>query len=204
MNPTLEQAFQHIDAHQDVYVRKLSESVAIPSVSSDVSLRPKVFEMGKWLQREMESLGITTTLHFPGKHVMEQQELELPPILLGTYGNDAKKKTVLVYGHYDVQPALQSDGWETDPWTLTAMPDGRLVGRGATDDKGPILGWLWVVKTHRELGIPMPVNLKFCFEGMEENGSEGLDELIVAQANDYFKGVDCVCISDNCTCNYIV
>lgn len=73
----------------------------------------------------------------------------------------------------------------------------RLYGRGSTDDKGPILGWLNVIQAHKEAGIDFPVNLLMCFEGMEENGSEGLDELIAEEAKKFFKDVDCVCISDN-------
>jgi len=117
--------------------------------------------------------------------------------VLGTYGSDAAKKTVLVYGHYDVQPALLEDGWRTDPWTLTEDANGRMYGRGSTDDKGPVLGWLCVIKAHQDLGLDLPVNLKMCFEGMEESGSEGLDDMIIREADDYFKGTDCVCISDN-------
>ena len=75
---------------------------------------------------------------------------------------------------------------------------GKLIGRGSTDDKGPILGWLNVLEAHKTLGLELPVNLRFCFEGMEESGSEGLDDLIqseTAKGNDgFFGGVDCVCI----------
>jgi Cys-Gly metallodipeptidase DUG1 len=74
---------------------------------------------------------------------------------------------------------------------------GRLYGRGSTDDKGPVLGWLNVIEAHQKANIDLPVNLVMCFEGMEENGSEGLDELIAAEAKKWFKDVDCVCISDN-------
>ncbi|KAG8684433.1 Cys-Gly metallodipeptidase, partial [Ceratobasidium sp. 394] len=67
------------------------------------------------------------------------------------------------------------------------------------DDKGPLLGWVNVLEAHKALGIELPVNLRICFEGMEESGSEGLDELIQAEAGPgkFFEGVDCVCISDN-------
>lgn len=71
---------------------------------------------------------------------------------------------------------------------------GRLIGRGSSDDKGPVLGWVNVLQAHKELGIPLPVNLRFCFEGMEENGSEGLDELIASEAKGFFKDVEAVCI----------
>lgn len=133
-----------------------------------------------------------------GEQELEGERVKLPPVVLGTLGNDPNKKTLLVYGHYDVQPALESDGWAQSPWLLTEMPDGKLVGRGSTDDKGPILGWLLAIETMQQLKIDIPVNLKFCFEGMEESGSEGLEALINKEAEKYFKGVDCVCISDNC------
>jgi acetylornithine deacetylase/succinyl-diaminopimelate desuccinylase-like protein len=68
---------------------------------------------------------------------------------------------------------------------------------GSTDDKGPILGWINVLEAHKALGKELPVNLRFCFEGMEESGSEGLDDFINSEAkkpNGWFEGVDCVCI----------
>jgi Cys-Gly metallodipeptidase DUG1 len=93
---------------------------------------------------------------------------------------------------------LKDDGWTTEPFVLTHDPKtDRLYGRGSTDDKGPVLGWLNVIQAHKEAGIDFPVNLLMCFEGMEENGSEGLDELIEQEAKKFFKDTDCVCISDN-------
>ena len=74
----------------------------------------------------------------------------------------------------------------------------KLYGRGSTDDKGPILGWLNVLEAHHTLKIDLPVNMVFCFEGMEESGSEGLDDLIASEAkkgkDGWFGGVECVCI----------
>ena len=111
-----------------------------------------------------------------------------------------------------VRQALKSDGWDTDPFTLVKHSDGRLIGRGASDDKGPVLGWLNAIEAYQKSKQELPVNLKFCFEGMprtrepsdllltligmEETGSEGLDDLIKAEAGKgkYFDGVDCVCI----------
>lgn len=101
-------------------------------------------------------------------------------------------------GHYDVQPALLSDGWKYEPFKFTEDKDtGRLYGRGSTDDKGPIMGWLNVIEAHQKTDTELPVNLKFCFEGMEESGSEGLEELVVKEAQGEFADVDAVCISDN-------
>jgi Cys-Gly metallodipeptidase DUG1 len=97
---------------------------------------------------------------------------------------------------------LKSDGWDTEPFTLAVdEQSGKLIGRGATDDKGPVLGWLNILDAHKALGLELPVNLKFCLEGMEESGSEGLDELIVsevAKKGGFFEGVDAVCIVRTC------
>lgn len=186
-----------IDEHQDEYISRLAHAVSIPSVSATVEHRHHVHQMGKWIQTEMERLGVSVELHHPGKQQLEGTEVELPPIVLGTYGTDPAKKTVLVYGHYDVQPALKEDGWLTDPFTLVEDLKGRMVGRGSSDDKGPVISWLWVIEVHQKLKIDLPVNLKMCFEGMEESGSQGLDQLVYQEAKRHFSPVDCVCISDN-------
>ena len=72
-----------------------------------------------------------------------------------------------------------------------------MFGRGSTDDKGPVLGWLNAIEAHQKAGIDFPVNLLMCFEGMEEYGSEGLDDFIAEESDKYFKDADAVCISDN-------
>nr|KAJ3422862.1 hypothetical protein HK105_005946 [Polyrhizophydium stewartii] len=194
---SLESFYEYIDKNQDHYVRRLGEAVAIPSVSGTVQHRPEVVRMGHWLEAELKRLGASVELRHPGKQELEGQVIDLPPIVLATYGNDPAKKTVLVYGHYDVQPALKEDGWATDPFTLVEDSQGRMFGRGSTDDKGPVISWIWTIEIHQKLGLDLPVNLKMCFEGMEESGSEGLDDIIYAEADKYFKDVDCVCISDN-------
>ena len=132
-----------------------------------------------------------------GPQTIDNVEVPLPPLVVGAYGRDPAKKTVLLYGHYDVQPALKSDGWATDPFELVEDAQGRLIGRGSTDDKGPVIAWLWIIQAHRELGVPLPVNLRFVFEGMEESGSTGLDGYIHGAAKGLLADVDCVCISDN-------
>ena len=125
-------------------------------------------------------------------------ERPLPPILMAEFTSDPKKKTLCVYGHLDVQPAAKEDGWDTDPFVLTEK-DGKLFGRGSTDDKGPALSWLWIIEAHKELGIELPVNVKLLYEGMEEFGSEGFFETIVAEAKPgkFLDDVDFFCISDN-------
>lgn len=102
---------------------------------------------------------------------------------------------------YQAEP---DNSWETedhDPFKLTSKPDGRMVGRGSTDDKGPILGWINVLEAHHHHGMGLPVNLRFCFEGIEELGSLGLNEYLATDdAKEYFAGVTDVCIVSSPTC----
>lgn len=152
--------------------------------------------MGNWLVKQLTELG-ATDIELKELGIQEgTTDLKLPPIVVGRYGNDPAKKNILIYGHYDVQPAQLEDGWNSDPFTLVEKDDA-LYGRGSTDDKGPVVCWLNILQAHKELGIDIPVNLVFCFEGMEESGSLGLEELIEKEKDAYFKGVDAVCISDN-------
>jgi len=109
------------------------------------------------------------------------EESPLPPILMGEFHVDPNLMTVCVYGHLDVQPAAKEDGWDTEPFVLTEK-EGKLFGRGSTDDKGPALSWLWIIEAHQALGIDLPVNVKIIYEGMEEYGSGGLFETINDEA----------------------
>ncbi|KAJ7834379.1 hypothetical protein B0H14DRAFT_2798608 [Mycena olivaceomarginata] len=195
--PAPAELLKWIDASSDAFIARLAEAVAIPSISGDPAFRPHVLRMSDWVNAQLQAVGVTTKQVDLGTHVMDGQTLPLPKAVLGRIGNDPAKKTVLIYGHFDVQPASKSDGWETEPFVLTEEKDGRLVGRGSSDDKGPVLGWIGVLQWHHETQTPLPVNLVFCFEGMEENGSEGLDELVEREKDGWFKGVDCMCISDN-------
>lgn len=187
-----------VDEGANAFVARLAKAVAIPSISADPDHRKDVFAMASFLEGEMKALGIEVESRKNPLGKQAGTDMDLPPILLGSYGSDPKKKTVLVYGHYDVQPASKEDGWNTEPFELTYdEKSGRMYGRGSSDDKGPVLGWLNAIESYKKAGVDFPVNLKCCFEGMEEYGSEGLDELIIAEAKSYFKEVDCVCISDN-------
>ena len=154
--------------------------------------------MSEFLVSELKSLGA----HVESRPLGIQpgtEDLHLPPVVIARYGSSPEKRTILLYGHYDVQPALKEDGWATEPFTLSIDDEGRMYGRGSTDDKGPVLGWLNAIHAHREARIELPVNLLMCFEGMEEYGSEGLDEFIEKEAKPggFFASADAVCISDN-------
>lgn len=196
MAPQIDGYFKQVDASAKDFIERLRKAVAIPSISAEDARRPDVVRMGEWLAAELKSLGAEVELRPLGKQP-HKEHLDLPPVVLGRYGNDKSKRTILVYGHYDVQPAEKSDGWATEPFELVVDEKGRMFGRGSTDDKGPVLGWLNAIDAHQRAGLDFPVNLLMCFEGMEEYGSEGLEEFIQAEAKKYFADTDAVCISDN-------
>ncbi|KAH8993589.1 CNDP dipeptidase [Lactarius hatsudake] len=191
-----------VDTNKDRFIQRLAQAVEIPSVSGDPAHRHDIFRMASFLESQLKQYGVETKLVDLGTHTMEGESLKLPPLVLGRIGDDKSKKTILIYGHFDVQPAQLSDGWDFPPFQLTRdEKTGRLYGRGSSDDKGPVLGWVNVLDAHHTLKKPLPVNIRFCFEGMEESGSEGLDEFILAEVkkgkDSWFDGVDAVCISDN-------
>ncbi|KAL1516690.1 hypothetical protein ABEB36_000570 [Hypothenemus hampei] len=193
----LPELFRKIDENKQAYIENLRESVAIKSVSAWPQNRPDIKRMLEWASAKLQALGATTELRDIGiQKLPNGTELPLPPVLLGNLGSDPKKKTLLVYGHLDVQPALKEDGWNTEPFVLTEK-DGKLYGRGASDDKGPVLAWLHTLEAYKAIGTEIPVNIKFVFEGMEESGSEGLEPLLYSEQNKFLKGTDFVCISDN-------
>ncbi|KAM7439113.1 Metallopeptidase M20 [Porites harrisoni] len=196
-SPKLDSIFKYVDQHQDLYVKRLSDAVAIQSVSAwtEEKYRNEIVKMVNHVKDEVIRLGGEAELAELGPQ-KGTENLQLPPVLLGTLGSDPAKKTLCIYGHLDVQPAKLDDGWDTDPFVLTEV-DSKLYGRGSTDDKGPVLAWLNAIEAYKETGNELPINLKFVFEGMEESGSEGLDELIYAKKDTFFQNVDYVCISDN-------
>jgi len=194
-----------IDEQKAASIKELGEWVAVKSVSSNISTSMRdechrMLEIGRDVF--IKDLGAVMKIHENpcGEQVCpDGSKIKWPGIILGHYPAvpDPKKKTILIYGHLDVQPAAKSDGWDTDPWVLEEV-DNKLYGRGSTDDKGPVLGWLIALRAMKKHNIELPVNLKFCFEGMEESGSVGLPEIIKLNPDNFFyPGVDGTIISDN-------
>ncbi len=83
-----------IDAHQDEYVALLAQAVAIPSVSASLAHRPDVVAMGVWLQAQLKRLGCAFELRHPGKQQLEGHTVDLPPIILASYGSNPEKKVL--------------------------------------------------------------------------------------------------------------
>ncbi|NXC26941.1 CNDP1 dipeptidase, partial [Campylorhamphus procurvoides] len=194
--------FQYIDVHQNDFIEDLKEWVAVESDSVQPDLREEVVRMMALAADRLAALGATVHLVNLGSHQLpDGQDLPLPPVILGELGKDPQNPTVCFYGHVDVQPAKKEDGWNTDPYTLTEI-DGvylfirNLYGRGATDNKGPVLAWINAVETFRALKLAMPVKFRFVIEGMEEAGSLGLEKLL-EENQCFFSDVDYIVISDN-------
>eukprot|EP00951_Prasinocladus_malaysianus_P016767 scaffold131184_cov46-Prasinocladus_malaysianus.AAC.1 len=119
------------------------------------------------------------------------------PVVIGRLGRNPDVPTITFYGHYDVQPALES-GWNTNPFEMTSI-DGYLYGRGTSDNKGPVLGFLFAVKELMaqctSAGQPLPVNCAFCIEGEEENGSHGFAKTIETNQH-WFSGTEAIVVSN--------
>lgn len=197
MDSFLEKFYKHVDDNQEKYIARLKELVEIPSVSAWPENRQDIVKCCEWTANKLNSLGATAELVDIGLQTLpDGSTIPLPPLIFGNLGADPAKKTVLIYGHLDVQPAAVSDGWDTEPFVLTEK-NGNLYGRGSTDDKGPVLDWINAIEAYKELDQEMPINLKFCFEGMEESGSENLDVELAKRKETFLKDVDYVCISDN-------
>ncbi|KAH7953181.1 hypothetical protein HPB49_005760 [Dermacentor silvarum] len=147
----------------------------------------------------MEAEGVRVDMQPLGDQTLEDgTALPFPPLLLGSLGEDPSKKTVCMYAHVDVQPASKSDGWVSEPFELQER-EGKLYGRGSSDDKGPALAMVWALHAYNKAGVPLPVNLKFLYEGMEEVGCQGTVPYLQSdgKSNKFFDGIDFACISDN-------
>lgn len=182
-----------IRSSSEAYVARLREFVAIQSESANPAYRKESKRAAEWLMEWLTSMGAKTELH----ELPHYDGVVPNPIVTARIGNDATKKTILVYGHYDVQPAVMEDGWRTDPFTLTdSDSEGYMYGRGAIDDKGQVCSVLQALQAYVDTKEVLPVNLVFVIEGMEESGSEGLEDFLLKHQSTLFLDVSSVLICD--------
>jgi acetylornithine deacetylase/succinyl-diaminopimelate desuccinylase-like protein len=157
----------YIDQHRSRFEDELCELLRIASVSTDGAHGTEILEAAQWVRRQFDSLGLKTELLETGGNPMVYAE---SPAVPGA-------PTVLVYGHYDVQPPEPLEEWTTPPFEPTRQ-GGNLVARGATDDKGQFLTHVKSTEAWMKTVGKLPVQLKFLIEGEEEVGSESLYKLI--------------------------
>lgn len=146
--------------NKDEYIEQLFTLLRQKSISTQ---NVGITECANLLKSMMDDLGIKTQIMQTNGH----------PVVYGEMINDEKFFTLLIYGHYDVQPVEPLDEWKFPPFEPT-IHDGRFYGRGAGDNKGQLMAQLLVVNTYIGLFGDLPINIKFLFEGEEELGSPNL------------------------------
>ncbi len=164
-------------------VKELFEWLAIPSISTDPSHAPDMRRAAEWLRNKLNSIGFSAKVEETKGHpVVFAEHLKAGP----------NAPTILVYGHYDVQPVDPINEWQTPPFE-PAVRDGNMFARGSTDDKGQVFAHV-VALEHILTNGTLPVNLKLLVEGEEEIGSPNLQPYL--EANRSRLACDAVVISD--------
>jgi acetylornithine deacetylase/succinyl-diaminopimelate desuccinylase-like protein len=152
------------------YLAELAEFIAIPSVSRDAA-SDTMRAAAQWVAQQID---------FASPRIVETGG---HPAVLGEWLGAADAPTILVYGHFDVQPTGSPDEWITPPFELAT--DGDVVrGRGVTDDKGPVYIVLKTARAFIDQEQRLPLNVKFLFEGEEEVGSPHLPEFLAGHAGE--------------------
>ncbi|MBN1146234.1 MAG: dipeptidase [Anaerolineales bacterium] len=168
MNTTLSSALAYLQDNQARFLEELEEFVSIPSISTDPAAKPDIQRAAEWVAGQLRRLGMRNVEIYPtGGH----------PLVYGeSLAAGPAKPTLLIYGHYDVQPVEPLELWETPPFEPTQRGE-NLYGRGASDMKGQVVIALKAVEALAHAG-ELPVNVKFIVEGEEEIGSPHLDGFI--------------------------
>lgn len=166
------------------FTKLLGEYIAIPSISTDAAFKSEMSKTADWLMEYLRSFGFKAQTIRYGNQMND--------VVFAEYVVDPKLETVLIYGHYDVQPAAREDGWASDPFTLTERA-GRLYGRGVVDNKGQNLIHIYTVCKLIKQG-KLRYNIKFMIEGNEETSSPDMP-LLVKEYKELLKA-DYIMISD--------
>jgi acetylornithine deacetylase/succinyl-diaminopimelate desuccinylase-like protein len=164
---------QYIDANRERYLEELFRMLRIPSVSTDKKRDDDTHACAVLLQTYMAKAGLENVTLYP---------TDGHPIVYADKMIDPALPTILVYGHYDVQPAAPLDEWNSDPFEPEIRktehhPDGAIFARGSTDDKGQMFIHVKAVEAMIQTDT-LPCNVKFMIEGEEEVGSPNLDPFI--------------------------
>ncbi len=164
-------ALTYAQQNRDRFLEDLKDLLVIPSISTSTEYKPEILRAAHWVADHLRGLGIENVEVMPTKG---------HPVVYGEWLKLPGAPTVLVYGHYDVQPPDPLEKWETPPFEPKVRGD-RLYGRGASDMKGQVIATFKAVESALKSG-QMPVNVKFIIEGEEETGSTNLGEFIKENA----------------------
>ena len=156
---------QYLDDNHDRFLNEYFDLVRIPSVSALPSHAADVEKAAGWTADRLKAAGVENVEIMPtGGH----------PVVYGDWLHAAGKPTLMIYGHFDVQPIDPIELWDTPPFEPTLKEDGRIYARGASDDKGGMVTPIFAVEALLQTTGELPCNVKFCFEGQEEIGSPQL------------------------------
>jgi acetylornithine deacetylase/succinyl-diaminopimelate desuccinylase-like protein len=174
-----------LDKNNDRARNELFEFLRIPSVSARTEHNADTARAAEWFADSLRAIGMTTTVHGTKGH----------PVVVGEWRKaPAGAQTILVYGHYDVQPAEPLELWDSPPFEPT-IRDGKIFARGSVDDKGQLYLHVKALEAHLEARGALPVNVIVLAEGEEEVGSVHLSEFVETH-KDLLK-CDGVVISDS-------
>jgi acetylornithine deacetylase/succinyl-diaminopimelate desuccinylase-like protein len=168
MSDARQQALEYARQNRERFLDELKKFIAIPSVSMQVEHKDDIARAAEWLVAHLKKLGMENVQLLPtAKH----------PVVFGEWMKaGSQAPTVLIYGHYDVQPVDPLELWKTQPYEATRAGD-LLYGRGASDMKGQAIATLAAVEAvMRTSGLP--VNIKWLFEGEEEMGSVSMEAFL--------------------------
>lgn len=169
--------------HVTTELESLFSFLRFASVSTESRHAGDVRNCADWLVKELTSMGLVTELHETPKH----------PVVVARNKHVGGRRTVMIYGHYDVQPVDPLELWDTDPFE-PAIKEDRIWARGATDNKGQMWAHALGVGAMLKANGELPVNLIFLFEGEEEIGSPNLAPFL--EANRASLASDVIAISD--------
>jgi acetylornithine deacetylase/succinyl-diaminopimelate desuccinylase-like protein len=177
-------AADYVRENRDRHLEELKEILRIPSISTDPERSGDVRRAASWVRDRLLRAGCMRA---------EVVDTKRHPIVYGEWLGAKGKPTILVYGHYDVQPADPLDLWTSPPFEPTVR-DGRIYARGACDDKGQFLIHVNAFEAYLKTAGTCPVNLKFLIEGEEEIGSGNLEPFVASHRD--LLACDAVVVSD--------
>ncbi len=165
----LDSVASYLGENSDRFLEELKELLRIPTVSADPTCKPHMLRGATFIHRQFADLEFQAEIIPTAGH----------PIVYAEWLKAPGAPTVMVYGHYDVQPADPLDLWTTPPFEPT-LRDGKLYARGSTDDKGQMFTHIKSAEAWLRATGSLPVNLKYVIEGEEEVGSRNLDDFLAA------------------------
>ena len=180
----MQSALTYANQNFDHFVERLFDLLRIPSISTDSDYAGDVRKAAEWIADELSRIGVST---------VEVCETPGHPIVFAHHSVDDSLPTVLVYGHYDVQPPDPLDLWKSAPFE-PEVRDGQIYARGSCDDKGQVFMHIKAIESWIAATGSLPVNIKLIIEGEEESGSENLATFI--RQNKERLSADIVVISD--------